>query len=220
MRTIVLAVSILGACFMQEISGGVLSATLVTQEADAKLPLSEVKADEEVDEEEDVEAEAGEQGNEEDNEADEEDVDDEAAEKWMTQGLKVVRDLAARAEELGIEAEKDGASDGTKLAAKRAHQDFSEAAAKEGLYLSSADEDNEADEDSEADEEGNEADEADEEGNEADEEDNEALEADDEESRGQGTRTANHKALDKSLGANGVGVKLVVGDEEKVLWSS
>ena len=49
MRTILLALSILSACFMQEVSGDVLSATSVTQEADANLMEAKTEKKEETD---------------------------------------------------------------------------------------------------------------------------------------------------------------------------
>jgi len=162
MRTIVVAVAILSACFMQEVSGAFLSAT---PKKEAKVELKELQqvevqklqqqklqqaltdmnfhwiskagaSEEEEDEEEEQDEEHEERGSrrnqddEEDDQGEEQDLD--VDEEHMSEALKK---LGVKAEELHAIADKEGASEAARVAARQAEKVFDQAEATEARAI-------------------------------------------------------------------------------------
>jgi len=111
MRTIAVAVAILCACFMQEVSGDLLSATPVIQETDSKPQLTEK-----------TEAKSAEEVASEAKEA--------VAAKTLNELQEVAMKLDAKAQELYKVADLANATDEAKNAADQAGQDYDDAVNK------------------------------------------------------------------------------------------
>jgi len=163
MRTIVVAVAILSACFMQEVSGAFLSAT---PKKEAKVDLKETQEaglhrgevqklqqvlleaskagendlQEEDEEEEQDEEQDEEQGEERGSRRNQEDEEDDQGEE---QDLDVdeehmsepLKKLAVKAKELHEIADKEGASEEARVAAHQAENEFDKAEAKEAREI-------------------------------------------------------------------------------------
>jgi len=160
MRTIAVAIAIVSACFMQEVSGNFLSATpeikktAVTKEAelDAKLHMTEEKEEKTLPQAQDLTKEV---------KADEKveektDIGDVAIHYVMekladkhSEFMVNLADTADAANKLNEVAAKDGASDEAKKASEKAEKDLEEAEDKAAQALADDEEseiDNEADE--------------------------------------------------------------------------